>query len=79
MTSLVSVRMNDELLRAVKTHAHHLHVSQTDYIRTAIEHMNAKIDRQAQQERLRNASLRVRKESMQVNAEFSEIEYDPDA
>lgn len=77
MTSSISIRINDELLQAVKTNAHLLHLSQTDYIRKAIEHMNSEIEMRERKKRLKNASLRVRKESMNVNAEFSEIDDDP--
>ena len=79
MTTLVSIRVNDELLQAMKANAHRLHLSQTDYIRKAIENMNSKIERRERKKRLENASLRVRKESMTVNVEFSEIEHDPDS
>jgi Arc/MetJ-type ribon-helix-helix transcriptional regulator len=79
MTSLVSIRVNDKLLQAMKANAHRLHLSQTDYIRKAIERMNSETERQERKKRLKNASLRVRKESMKVNAEFTEIEHDPEA
>jgi len=39
--------------------------------------MNNETEKQERTKRLKNASLRVRKESMRVNAEFSEIEHDP--
>ncbi len=79
MRSLVSVRLNDELLHEMKNHALLLHLSQTDYIRKAIELMNAEARKNEREQRLKQASLRVRKESMKVNAEFSEIEHDPEA
>ncbi len=79
MTSLVSVRINEELLQAMKANAHQLHLSQTEYIRKAIELMNDETQRRERKKRLKNASLLVRKESMKVNAEFSEIEDDPEA
>ena len=79
MTSLVTIRMNDKLLRTMKANAHHLQLSQTDYIRKAIEQMNNQIEQQKRQKRLTQASLRVRKNSMAVNAEFSGIEHEPSA
>lgn len=79
MTSLVSIRVNDELLKTMKMNAHRLHLSQTDYIRKAIEHMNDEIEKRERKKRLISASLNVRKESMKVNAEFSDIEHDPEA
>ena len=79
MTSLVSIRLNDELFREMRSKAHILHLSQTDYIRAAIERMNGKTERQERKQRLQQASLRVREESMKINSEFSEIDYDPEA
>jgi antitoxin component of RelBE/YafQ-DinJ toxin-antitoxin module len=77
MTSLVSIRINDELLKETKANAHRLHLSQTDYIRQAIERMNSETERRTREKRLKNASFRVRRESMRINAEFSKIEHDP--
>jgi Arc/MetJ-type ribon-helix-helix transcriptional regulator len=79
MTSLVSIRLNDELLQKMKAKAHVLHLSQTDYIRKAIELMNDETEKRERTKRLQHASLRVRKESMKINTEFSDIEYDPEA
>ncbi|MBB71859.1 MAG: hypothetical protein CMF50_05620 [Legionellales bacterium] len=79
MKSLVSIRLNDDLLQAIKAHAHSLHLSQADYIRKAIENMNRETEKQLLKQKLEAASLKVRKESMQINTEFSEIEDDPDA
>ena len=76
--STISLRLPDDLMRETKSHAVALHLSQTEYIRNAIEHMNAEITRQQQKQRLIKASLRVRKESMRINAEFSRIEHDPE-
>ncbi len=78
MSSLVSVRLGDSLLRAMKANASRLQLSQTDYIRQSIAQMNHEVEVKARQKRLKNASLRVRQESKQVNAEFSRIEYDPE-
>lgn len=77
MTSLVSIRMDDELLQDLKGKAELLHVSQTDYIRRAITFMNKRIEKRERRKRIQRASLRCRESSMKVNAEFSEIEYDP--
>jgi hypothetical protein len=65
------------LMSLVKARAKALHMSQTKYIRTAIEHMNEEVLLRESQQKLRQASLRVRKESQLVNAEFSRIEHDP--
>ena len=79
MSFSVSLRLDDELFKEMKEGAQSLHLSKTDYIRKAIEHMNAEIKKLEGSDRLKKASLRVRKESMKVNAEFSEIEHDPEA
>lgn len=79
MTSLVSVRLSDELLQTMRTQAQLLHLSQTDYIRQAIEHMNHETQLQLRKQRLERASLRVRGESMKINAELSDIDHDPEA
>lgn len=79
MPSLVSVRLTDRLFQDMKTKASLLQLSQTEYIRKAIEHMNSEIAMQERTQRLKKASLAVRKESMKVNAEFSEIEHDTNA
>jgi len=79
MTASVSIRLNDELFREMRSKAHVLHLSQTDYIRAAIERMNDRTARQERKQRLKRASLRVRGESMKINAEFGEIDHDPEA
>ena len=77
MKALVSVRLSEPLIEAMNQNAHALHLSQTDYIRKAIELMNHETEKKKRAERLMNASLRVREESMKINAEFDEIEHDP--
>lgn len=79
MKSLVSIRIDDETIKAMRDNARTLQLSKTDYIRQAIERMNRETEHHASQKRLKDASLRVRKESMSVNLEFSEIEHDPSA
>jgi len=76
--SLVTVRLDDRLMHVVTEKAQVLHVSKTEYIRRAIEQMNANIANQERKKSLIQASLRVRNESMRVNDEFSGIEYDPE-
>ncbi len=77
--SLVSIRLGDKLLIEVKNRAQLLHLSQTEYIRKAIEHMNEEVSKQERKQRLIQASLKVRGESMDVNQDFSRIEHDPEA
>ena len=47
-TSLISLRIDDNILHSMKTNAHLLHLSQTDYIRKAIEHFNKETEQQEQ-------------------------------
>lgn len=75
--SVISIRLPDKLISEMKTRSHSLHISQTDYIRQAIEHMNDHLMKQERKQKLIQASLKVRKESMSVNSEFSKVEYDP--
>jgi hypothetical protein len=79
MTSLISIRLNDKLLQTAKANARRLRLTQTDYIRKSIELMNESIEKKEREKRLKNASLKVRKESMRVNEEFDRIEYDPES
>lgn len=79
MTSLVSVRLDEELLQEMRAKAHLLHLTQTDYIKRAIKFMNRQTEKLARRQRLQRASLRSRKESMRINAEFSEVDHDPEA
>ena len=78
MTSFVSVRLDKRLLRELRVNAHSLCLSQTDYIRKAISQMNDRLEQKKLDRQLREASLKVRDESMRINAEFSAIEYDPE-
>ncbi len=78
MKSLLSIRIDDKQLQAVKTNAHRLQVSQTEYVKRAIELLNQKIERQERKQRLESASQRVREESLRVNQEFGRIEHDPE-
>jgi Arc/MetJ-type ribon-helix-helix transcriptional regulator len=78
MSSLVSIRINEALLKSMRQHAHQLHLSQTEYIRKAIELLNREVDKQERKKRMEEASMRVRDNSMRVNAEFSEIDHDPE-
>lgn len=74
MASIISVRLSDKLFQQMRTNAQDLSMSQTEYVRKAIGCMNAHIEELARTEKLKQASLRVRKESMAVNKEFSQIE-----
>jgi predicted transcriptional regulator len=73
----VTVRLSDQLLQALDKRAKKLNISRSIYIRQALERMNEEVAAQHRRERLKEASLRVREESMKINAEFSRIEHDP--
>ncbi len=73
MTTL-SLRLPDELLHEVDSHAEQLHIPRAAYVRKALEQMNASVAAQRRRTRLKEISLRVRTESMRVNAEFDQIE-----
>lgn len=75
----VSVRLPDDLLKEADKHAHELHIPRAEYIRRAIETLNAEVTSQQRRDRMIKASQRVRVESMRVNAEFSTIEDAPNA
>jgi predicted transcriptional regulator len=78
MTTL-SLRMPDELLHEVDAFAEQLHMPRAAYVRKALEQMNAVVAAQQRRTRLMEASLKVRGESMRVNAEFDAIEDAPHA
>lgn len=78
MASLISVRLNDDLLEEMRHKAHSLHLSQAEYVREAILRFNAALTREERSHQLRKASFKVRANSMHVNKEFDEIEHDPD-
>lgn len=75
----ISLKLMDDLLKASTKLAESLHLSRAAYIRRSIERMNHDTQRQLRTERMTRASLKVRKESMAVNAEFSRVEREPDA
>ena len=75
----ISIRLPDRLLHEVDMRAHELHIQRAEYVRKALETMNAEVLRQQRRSRLMEASHRASKESMKVNKEFSHIEYAPKA
>ena len=78
MTTL-SLRLPDELLHEVDSYAEQLHLPRAAYVRKALEQMNAAVSAQQRRTRLMEASLKVRAESMRVNAEFDAVEDAPHA
>ena len=75
----ISLTLSDELLKTSGQCAKLLQLSTAEYIRRAIARMNSNTRRQLRAKRLADASHKVRLESMRVNAEFEDIEHDPDA
>ena len=75
----ISLKLSDDLLEASTRGAKVLGVSRAEYIRRAIERMNRETTARMRAERLADASRRVRKESMRVNAEFAAVEGDANA
>jgi very-short-patch-repair endonuclease len=77
--STISVQLPDDLLKVSTKLAESLHLSRAAYIRRSLERMNRETERHLRVERLTRASLKVRKQSMAVNAEFAMVERAPDA
>jgi len=73
----ISMRLPDELMRELDKRAAELDMPRTEYIRRAIRAMNFAIDDVKRRERLQRASLKVRAESMKVNAQFAALERGP--
>ncbi|HSW93582.1 MAG TPA: CopG family transcriptional regulator, partial [Gammaproteobacteria bacterium] len=61
--SVITVRLPEKLLQDLDTNAHLIQMQRAEYIRLAIEHMNMSVKNKKRIERLKKASLRVRKES----------------
>ena len=74
--SIISIRLTEKLLHELDTRAHACKMPRTEYIRRAIELMNDQVKNKELRKKIIKASLRVRKESMRVNAEFDRIEDD---
>jgi len=75
----ISLKLPEALLEASRKQAKALKISRAEYIRRAIEDMNRRAQAGARARRLAAASLKVRRQSMEVNAEFARFEGDPDA
>ena len=75
----ISLKLSKELLEASDLCAKALELPRAEYIRQAIVRMNRETYKRLRAQRLVEASQKVRKESMRVNAEFAAIEREPDA
>ena len=73
----ISIRLDDKVLDEVDKIEKDLNVPRTAYLRQAILSMNSKVKEERRKTRVMELSRRVRKESMRINAEFSEGEHDP--
>lgn len=73
----ISLRMPDDFLHEVDFFAEELHLPRAAYVRKALERMNAAVAEERRRKRLMAVSLKVREESMRINAEFSAIEDSP--
>lgn len=76
---LISFKLPARLRSESRRVAEALGLTQSEYMRRAIEEMNRKVLSQLRAERLAEVSRRVRDESMKVNAEFAATEHDPGA
>ena len=70
----ISIRIQDEILEELNEHAQNLHIPRAEYIRQAVIAMNKQVEKELRRKRIMEASMRVREESMRVNAEFAAIE-----
>jgi predicted transcriptional regulator len=75
--SAVSIRLSVDLLNQVDRLAHELRIPRTEYIRRALADFNQEIEDKKNRERLMRASMKVRENSMVVNAEFDKVEDAP--
>lgn len=75
----ISLKLPEDLLETSERCAGALKLSRAAYIRRAIERMNRETRARIRAKRMAEASRKVRKESMRVNAEFAATERDPDA
>ena len=75
----ISLKLPEDLLKASGRCAEALQLTRAEYMRRALEEMNRGTRAHLRARRLRDASRKVRGESMRVNAEFAAIERDVDA
>ena len=75
--SAVSIRLSVDLLNQVDRLARELRIPRTEYIRRALADFNQEIEDKKNRERLMRASMKVRENSMVVNAEFDKVEDAP--
>jgi predicted DNA binding CopG/RHH family protein len=71
--TVITIRISEDIMATVKIMSDNLGVSNGEYIRRAIVHMNKTLEDEAKKEQLIRASYLVRENSMEVNAEFDGI------
>lgn len=77
--TVITLRLSEEVLVEMNSNAKLLDMTRADYLREAINRFNRSTRKKWEREILQNASLKVRADSMRINAEFSLIEGDGDA
>jgi hypothetical protein len=77
--SAISLKLPDDLLAEAGRCADALQLTRAEYIRRALEQANRDTRARLRARRLREASRKVRGESLRVNEEFAAIERDVDA
>ena len=70
----ISLKLPEDLVSVSEECAGNLRLSRAEYIRQAIEQMNQQTQAALRADRIKKASLKVRRESMAVNAEFEAFE-----
>ncbi len=73
----ISLNLPEEVLDASSAAADALRLSRAAYIRKAIERMNHETAARLRAEKMAQASMKCRAESMRVNAEFDALEGEP--
>lgn len=74
--TVLSLRLPDKLLKEADAIARKKKISRAAYIRETLEKANLEVQVENRKKRMKEASHKVRAESMKVNAEFAEIEKD---
>lgn len=75
---LITLRVPEHLIAETDHCAVECHLSRAEYVRQAIQRMNRETEQKALGDRLAAVSKKARGESMAVNAEFAEVEHNPD-
>lgn len=75
----ISLKLPEDLLEAAGRCAEALQLTRAEYIRRALEEMNRETRDRLRARRLKDASHKVRGESMRINEEFAAVERDLDA